>query len=469
MLDLRHLPQAVGIYNNVGTTCGVNWSMYFPLIDRPQEHGIDWGRGMACGDYTDLNNPVNVHEYPYEMSPDARFVLGTYGSVQAGPLEVQFATGVKNVRVLVTDMGNQYNPAITGEGAYMVAYDAAGQEIGRRTFIPGGASVGCPPWAEETISVGAIRKLIVHPSWGSGSPPASGTNGSVDQVEYSIVFEVSGELRVSCPSTERGQTVTCSASTFPVPRPFTVESWEFTSPELSAPITETSTAIQWTGKGVLSGVVNVTGTVDGTRQTAQGTLTVTPRDWSQDTVRFRIEEVPQAEFNLPVRPLRVGNLGGTANLGDSLPPFDGVDQVQGGPNHEVFYLTKIPVEGLSKIAINRIALGQNSEFYNLQPLTARGNNCGKPDVLRFLPLVEQHEGLGSPPPSNSHAGVFRIELNRLSQTAEDIVVLRDRDLLDVKTGQRIGPRIRNAQAVARDRENGGTVDPVPFCTFKYFK
>jgi len=59
----------------------------------------------------------------------------------------------------------------------------------------------------------------------------------------------------------------------------------------------------------------------------------------------------------------------------------------------MFYFTEVPVEALSRIRINRIALSTNSDFYNLQPKNASPGKCKRSDVVPFLPLVEDHEGL----------------------------------------------------------------------------
>ena len=134
-------------------------------------------------------------------------------------------------------------------------------------------------------------------------------------------------------------------------------------------------------------------------------------------------------------------------------------------------MTSVPVEALSRISINRVALQVNSDFYNLQPAIAKGKFCGKPDVAPFLPLAEAHEGLGNPPPINSHAGVLRDELNKqVPQAAEDAVAL-DQASLELVVAQKVRAGIASAKLKSQDAPPAGQgiVSAIQYCEFKYFK
>jgi hypothetical protein len=88
------------------------------------------------------------------------------------------------------------------------------------------------------------------------------------------------------------------------------------------------------------------------------------------------------------------------------------------------------VQATSDIRINRVALSLTSDFYLRQPksVPSGSTKCAQADVLPFLPLAENHEGLSLAP--NSHAGTWRRELNaRAPQAAEHVVSLNDASLL----------------------------------------
>lgn len=174
---------------------------------------------------------------------------------------------------------------------------------------------------------------------------------------------------------------------------------------------------------------------------------------------------------VPPRPTRVGELGNTGAIaGGSLPP-GGFPQIASGPNQGVFYFTKVPVDAESRIQINRAALRLNSDFYLLQPRKLRmgdpPDKCVRADVLPFLPLVERHEGLHLEP--NSHTFVFRQELNQtVPQATEHVVSLGDVALLQSLADAAAQPGIQAAVQKAQDQINGGTVPPVPYCSFAFF-
>jgi hypothetical protein len=171
---------------------------------------------------------------------------------------------------------------------------------------------------------------------------------------------------------------------------------------------------------------------------------------------------------------RVDGLAAPAQLGDHagfvesyLPP-DGYFQVQSGPNTGVLYFTKVPIEGLSRIRINRTALSFGSDFYFRQPANnAPPGRCLRADVVPFLPLAENHEGLTLS--STSHAGVLKSELKQLvPQSTEHVVALNDLGLLLDKAKLAAEPGINAARQASLDQVNGGTVPAIQYCTFRYF-
>lgn len=286
-----------------------------------------------------------------------------------------------------------------------------------------------------------------------------------------LVSVVQARLEVSCTTVMRGQLVTCTAVN-PDGGPLTASQWQFTSPEISGAITESSASLQWQGKAAVSGTVTVTGTAYGLSRTATASLNVTPLNWSQDTVQYSQEELAQSADLLQDRPKVPGDLGTHQGFVEAIPLFDGFEEVQTGPNTGVMFVTKVPVQALSRISLNRVALADTSAFYNLQPATAHGQSCGRPEVVPFLALASSHEGLGSPPPSGSHAGVLRSELNKqVPQATEDAVALLDLQSLENKVAQKAAPGITNAKLLSQDAPptGSGIVQPIVYCSFKYFK
>jgi len=209
--------------------------------------------------------------------------------------------------------------------------------------------------------------------------------------------------------------------------------------------------------------------LNGTLDSASASIAVQARDWAALDLKFTVEEFTPA--NLPSRPTRVGELGNFAGFAAAFfPPADTVP-ITAGPNAGLLYFTEVPVEGLARIQINRVALSLGSQFYVRQrpdrapPLQGV---CQRADVLPFLPLVEAHEGLNFE--SLSHAGVYRSELNRLVPQATESIVGLGTTLELLELIQSLAQsRIDSAQALARDSINGGLVPPVPYCDFRYFK
>jgi len=215
----------------------------------------------------------------------------------------------------------------------------------------------------------------------------------------------------------------------------------------------------------------VNATVFGVAKTASTTLIVNPRDWSQDTVTYFQEELSQSADALPDQPKVAGDLGTHGATVQAYVDSGQAMQILGGPNDSVLFVTKVPVHALSRISLNRVALSTNSQFYNLQGTTRKGQFCARSDVVPFLALAQNHEGLGMPPPTGSHAGVLRIELNRqVPQATEDAVAL-DPAALDSIVNVKAQPGMTNALRLSEDAPpaGNGIVQPISYCLFKYFK
>jgi hypothetical protein len=440
-----------------GTVCGVHFT-----IDEP------W---LICqSGYTSIHWYSAPAGWPYASAPESRFYVNEYNDKQNGPLDVRFATPVKNVTVGM--YGMEYDTH------FMVAYNGAGQEIGRKTFVRNGVpDPYAKEWSVETLDVDGIKKVLIYPAWsGALYNCPNGSDQMKDGVVYSLTFEPSHELRVTCPSMPRGGTVNCVATSDP-PGNVSVTEWRFINPELTDTITESSGTTTWYGKAVVSGTVRVIGSVDGVTDTAETTLTVTPRNWSTDTVLYSQQEVPQSDplFNLPNNPI------GPQNFGRTIPDMivdvgsDKAEMATTGPNNGFAYLLKVPVYAPVKIALNRVALQVNSAFYLKQydKRKQRGGGlkpwCAKSDVVPELTRVIAHEGLGSPPPAGSHAFVFRDEMNRRVPTAiESAAVRGGATALNAKVFEKAQPGWSTAITLADDYPTGLVQPSNDPCEFQYF-
>lgn len=393
------------------------------------------------------NNTVTTNPFLSTSFLGATFKSNS-GTGASTTITITFARAVKSVTVSIVDSdfsGNQ-----------MVASDGQGT-VGSAAFSfdndPGNGAVN------ETRTVTApagrtITRVELIPA-------------AADFVAYSASWESLPQINVDCQPNpvERGQTVTCTASPPAPTSTITVSEWRFESANLSGPIVEASSATTWSGVAATSGTVRVQGTLDGAQVDGEGPLDVAARNWTQDTVAYRLTEVTPSGLN--PRPTRVGELGNHQPLAQAYLPPDGFPQISSGPNQGVFYFTKVPAQAVSEIRINRVALALNSDFYFRQPKNAPAGKCTRSDVVPFLPLVEGHEGLTLAP--NSHAGVWRRELNlQVPQPTENVVALNDVSLLQSKADAAAQPGIQAAATASLDQVNGGTVPPVPYCTFRFF-
>jgi hypothetical protein len=278
-------------------------------------------------------------------------------------------------------------------------------------------------------------------------------------------------LTLTCPtSVVRGTTGQCVV--LAPGSSLQVDGWSFAPAEIDTVLQRNDgqeSDTTWAGPLVASGTVEVRVRLNGVPASASASIAVTARDWSTKQLEFQVEEVTPA--NLPDRPERVGQLGNFAPFAASYFPSAGTRVVPAGPNNGLVYFAEVPVRGLARIQINRVALANNSQFYLRQrpdQAPPQTGVCKRSDVEPFLPLVEAHEGLQLQ--TLSHAAVYRGELNARVPGATEAVVGLSTSLTLLDMIQSIAQSgIDSAEARARDQHNGGTVPPVPYhCLFRYF-
>lgn len=326
---------------------------------------------------------------------------------------------------------------------------------------PSGWNANDPPDPNQCRGILISFLCYQAPAFGPGRVSTQVPTGTIRVRAYSTTPAVA----VSCSPNPvmRGAVTNCQA-TVPPGVTLSVSEWRFVSSQLPTPIVRQSSSTLWSGIAAVSGEVRVSGQVNGTLSTVSSSLTVTARNWTSDTVLFQVQEVTPS--GLPVYPDSVGKLGNAENIADVLAPPGSWSEIQSGPNTGLLFFGSVPVQAISRIRINRVALAVNSSFYKLQFINTPPM-CLQQDVVPFLPLVEAHEGLHLE--SSSHAGVFRQQLNlRVPQTTE-AAVGRNLQELEANASTYALPAIEISRQMARDQQNGGTVPPVPYCNFRYFQ
>jgi hypothetical protein len=381
------------------------------------------------------------------------------GTTEASaPISVAFNAPVQTVYVRILDSDFSGNQATaTGGGSWSYSFD--GQ--------PGNGGVV------------EVATLEASPN-GSGITAVALTPAANDYVSYDLWWDPLDPIKVEClPNpVQRGQQVTCTATPRDQGATLTVSEWRFDGPDLSGPVTEQSASTTWSGTAATAGTVRVQGEVNGVAGSGRGPLVVSARQWSAangDSVKYSQQELLQQSDALPDHPTAYGNLGRHDPIAGALPGNNDYTQVSAGPNNGVFYLVKVPVEAISRIHLNRVALAVNSDFYNLQGAKRKNKPgdplpwCARADVPPFLPKAIDHEGLGSPPPAGSHADVFRRELNaRVPQAVEDVVALGDLAALQTNASAAADPQIAAAVQISDDAPTGTVAAVQIACWFMFF-
>jgi hypothetical protein len=364
-------------------------------------------------------------------------------------IRITFSREVSHFGIIV------YDPDYVGN---RIIVNGSGGQVLASYEVPGDNTAGALTIQPYEVSIPGIRSvdLIAAPADYIG----------FNQAEWSDSIPIT----VTCSGAVlRGELVACVASS-PSGTTVAVSQWKFTSANLSAPIIEQSSKSQWAGPAATGGQVVASGLVNGLAASGQASIAVTDRNWTSKTVPHTVIEKNQSEAPLPIHPVRVGELGATANIPGIFPGLTGYSSViDSGPQKGVAYWTDMPAVAQSWIFINRIAMAVNSDWYKLQPKNgAPPGICNQSKVLPFIPVVEAHEGLQLQ--LGSHAEVFKRKMNELvPQVTESVVILGfESDLID-KTTVAATPAFNQAVLIAGDTHSGGTVPPAPYpCTFKYF-
>lgn len=266
--------------------------------------------------------------------------------------------------------------------------------------------------------------------------------------------------------------ITCSAAPSTAGQSLEIEGWQFDGPggDDIVRMTEVTSTV-WIGKVVVGGVVTATGRVAGRPAAGSTAMTVTPRDWTNR----RPAGYPESHFApgqgpLPVRPVDSSQLGLAVyelKTRNDVQAYLGLVD-DGGPNHGLYYFSDIPWRTETLAYVNVVALSVGSDFYNAQlpkDKTVNGVKwCGKSSVVRYLAVVEAHEGTDPVNQPKSHVWLFLSEVWRLAGPASE-------GLTGTSTSLDAGPAQSSVQAQAHAKSQLADTDPayIPtyHCRFNY--
>lgn len=252
-------------------------------------------------------------------------------------------------------------------------------------------------------------------------------------------FGVDTAMVVTCNPNPIGRasslSITCVAEPRIQGQTLEVESWKYvtTGGELVTRMTNVTSAT-WSGRIAAPGTVLVAGKVNGIAASAERPVPVVARNWADKRpggfpedhgVHGRLDD--DGQVILPLLPTGPGHLGSADPVLPSRTDFDQyIDVIEdGGPNHEIQYLTDIPWRTETEVYINYDALTVGSAFYNIQPRKDRTVHgvkyCGQPKVVPVRPFIEAHEGKDPLNQPLSHIGLYLNEVWRLSGPATESV------------------------------------------------
>lgn len=271
----------------------------------------------------------------------------------------------------------------------------------------GGELISDGPWDGEVYVVG-----IRGPGelWVSRTASFPGSCAIVDDDVYEPDYLVSGSqtlvveaveavaIEVVCSGSgaARGSTVSCEARPQPSTEALAVTAWSFVSTANETVTRETDVnSLTWAGQLAVDGRIAVTGTVAGHPAQRSTAVSVTPRDWSNKTVRSN-HTTPGAD-GLPIRPTAMEGQLGLSDLEmrvrEDLNNYAAFISDE-GPNNRFWFMTDIPFETFTVARVNYPAMTEGSDWYRIQyPRDTRRGSisyCGQGRVLTLPPLVEAH-------------------------------------------------------------------------------
>ena len=318
-------------------------------------------------------------------------------------------------------------PGVNGKPGRLTWYYAPGDTLPEPVHAATGFMYVIPGCLEE--------KVCEHAPDKSGRLVVSGFVEGTSVFRKSHVIRVdSARLELSCNgqdsilTIDRAETVTCTPRVAPKGGTPEILRWEFAADNSDyqnpAPGGAPFTGAEWSGRVVLSGTVTVHARVAGEPTSDAVKVQVRPRDWSGLQIPRNVTEDPAAT-DLPHRPDSLHMLGHIHQGMAVTLSREMWEPILSGPNMNLAYLVKPPAEYTGSIHVNRVALSVGSDFYNAQPTRQRSSgvmDClqREADVVGFIPVILQHEGIGLDP--KSHAYLYVTEAERVGNPLYERIV-----------------------------------------------
>ena len=399
--------------------------------------------GSECG------FEVNVIPTMYVGNGFGAFQNVQYGYGPSSPIRITFAAPVRELSVTVAD------PDFAGNSATITTPSGTSTQ----QFLHDGAP-GVMTYDTALFSDSGITQLDLTPA-------------PNDWVYYfEISFVPAPFIRVTCTPSNGvirfTTTVTCTAAPSKSGMTAQINEWRFRgrAPFAYVQVTETLSTNTWAGPVAASGAISAHGTLsDGSTNSGSARVMTEYRRAFLDSLPDILKQEDSAA-DLPVRPDSVSKLGhvhvpvGTSawlDFGwyDSLP--------KGGPGSGYLFFKKVPIRVLLTIHINRVALKESSAFWFNQRKNRQGTWCSRADVVPFVPVVEQHEGINWD--QGSHTERFRAKLLQIAAVGMEPVVGRNDTELQAQ-GDTFASKLVKAAADSSDVADSF---PPQYCNFQYFR
>lgn len=222
-------------------------------------------RIRATGSITVTVNPAAQAACPLGFQAP---MVGTYGAGAAN-LPYYFGRVFVRQRFASGFLARALTPTVADDNA--IEYEAdltAGSEIYASRQIPG-ASLIC------AATNGKYLEVYLY----SGSQQLT-VEEIAQQQDATLVLECNG-ARGSV-SVVRGSDLKCVAKTEPEGAAISNAAWTFTGPSSAPPVTGPAGQTEWGGTMAIGGTVTLSGQVNGKAQTANVSVTVTPRPWRDE-------------------------------------------------------------------------------------------------------------------------------------------------------------------------------------------
>ena len=314
--------------------------------------------------------------------------------------------------------------AIQCSGQYgdLIGYDSTGVEIGRTSLQLIDPADCSPSWNPDNVTYGAQATLITEATMARAeitpmSPLEFTVNGNCcgrASATYSVDLGETPKLPIDLTCTgpfDRGVSITCTATSPNSSQVLKATAWSFvTAQGFRINRTFEQTQLTWSGALVTDGDVVVQGTIDGRPAESQPRrVTAKARDWTTKMPQLVHSGLPTSTMNS--RPTAFKDQMGRNKEQTFATPTEGNSIIisDWGPNHQLTYLSEMPLTVQTNPEVNLNALNDTSGFYRIQEPRQRKigtvTYCAQSYVPTIIEPIRKHEGYNLE--LKSHARIFQ--------------------------------------------------------------